>query len=255
MAVIATGDWLVEEWGRPLNLLKKTKAISEKNALSFYKYLQTHGMYAPNRSTEKEVHMLLNEDPWKCMRKYESVYQKKWRGPEVDIYIFPAKTTSPLFLRGMRQSGLAFKDRLFLFLAHEEKEKWESLFVHEYHHATRMSFLNKKEEEYTLLDSIVFEGLAESAVLEYCGVECIAPWMKAYSEEQLKIWWEKWLKDYINIKKDSSNHDHLLYGKGRMPKHLGYAVGFLITQDYLKKKKKSIKEVFSTPSEEFLPDW
>ncbi len=67
---------------------------------------------------------------------------------------------------------------MFLFLTPLEDEKeLEALIIHEYHHVCRMNKITKPIQEYTLLDSMVMEGLAEYTVENYCGKNYNAKWI------------------------------------------------------------------------------
>lgn len=90
------------------------------------------------------------------------------------------------------KSGLAFKDKLFLFLSDQNSDnEIRALLVHEYNHVCRLAKNGKQEENYVLLDSIILEGLAENAVRELVGEEYLAKWTSYYTEGQLNQMWKK----------------------------------------------------------------
>jgi uncharacterized protein YjaZ len=107
-------------------------------------------------------------------------------------------------------------------------------------------------EDYTLLESLIIEGLAEYAVLKNCGQKYLASWCNMYAEEELEYFWDKYLKNHLNSKKKEKIHDHLLYGHGQIPKLLGYAAGFSLVQNYFKKSRLSTKLSFTIPASKFL---
>lgn len=85
------------------------------------------------------------------------------------------------------KNGYSFEDKMFLFLpANISDEELEALFVHEYHHICRLKKTGKRVLEHTLLDSIIMEGLAEHAVLDYCGKQYLLRWNSLYSTEALE---------------------------------------------------------------------
>lgn len=201
---------------------------SVKDSNDFYRYLTKFGMYRPSGRALDLVTKLKEQEAWKKIEKYYTVYRKKWGGPDVDIYIFPIDISNRYFMRSLKgRSGLAFQNKLFLFLSPETDEKnWESLIVHEYHHASRMTKYQKSSDNYTLLDSIVFEGLAEHAVLKYCGKEYAASWTEAYQPSTLKHYWKQSYAPHLDVKRDDAAHDKLLYGRKGIPNMMGYAMGY-----------------------------
>lgn len=51
MGVYNTKEWLMNHWDEPLEWMSKIDGISEREAISFYRYLQKHGMFAPSKRT------------------------------------------------------------------------------------------------------------------------------------------------------------------------------------------------------------
>jgi uncharacterized protein YjaZ len=115
--------------------------------------------------------------------------------------------------------------------------------------------LGKRIEEYSLLDSIIIEGLAEYAVLKYCGREYLADWCRMYKEKELLNFWEKYLKEQLNTKKHERKHDELLYGVGRLPNLLGYAVGYNIVERFYENNNFSTKLSFTNPALRYLENF
>ncbi|UQD51411.1 hypothetical protein C0971_04790 [Bacillus methanolicus] len=229
--------------------------FSEQNPRSIYEYLQGFGMYRPNPRSRRCFEELKMDDIWKKAEGIFQRYKTKWNGPDIPVYIFPINERRKIFGENSAgKSGVSFKDKMFLFLTPLKKEKeLESIIVHEYHHACRMNRQKKDTENYTLLDSIILEGLAEHAVLEYCGKEYLGPWCNYYTKNELSFFWKKFLSDHLSVKRNENIHDHLLYGRGRYPKLLGYAFGFYMISQYKSKQKNySDKISFLLPSEKFI---
>src|SRR5699024_2978860 len=107
---------------------------------------------------------------------------KKWNGPNIPIFILPSDQHNRKLQRELSgKSGLTFQDKLFLFISEDTSEsELKSLFTHEYNHVCRLSQY-PKEEDYTLLDTIILEGLAENAVRERFGDQATANWTRHYS--------------------------------------------------------------------------
>ncbi|WP_370294364.1 DUF2268 domain-containing protein [Rossellomorea marisflavi] len=252
MSVVPTDVWLQESFDDPVDMLGRTKR-GKGEGEAFYAYLRKQGMYRPTRQMKERFNELKDAGLWGKVSSFEKKYKRKWKGPDVPIYLFPIESRAGLFRSSTKKSGICFPDEIFLFLQTLENEKeYESLFVHEYHHCTRMKRLGKKEEEYTLLDSIVFEGLAENAVREYCGVEYVAPWTRKYSEGDLSEWYGEWIKPNLDLTRKDALHDELLHGKGKYPDLLGYAAGYQIIRAFVEKNGLNSVKAMGIPSSEFL---
>jgi uncharacterized protein YjaZ len=253
VAVVPTFEWLEESFYKPLALLENTRT-PKKELSSFYQYLQEHGMFRPSSQAEHTFKQLQNQHVWELFSDFERKYQKRWNGPDVPIYIFPVQETSGLFRARTRKSGVSFRDKIFFFLSGglEEKE-YEALFVHEYHHCTRMNKLKIEDRQYTLLDSVIFEGLAEYSVEEYCGEKYKASWTKTYSSRQLEQFWKQYIKKKQHIKNTDEKHNQLLLGKGPYPRMLGYCVGYHLIETYNSKKKLKTTDLLGKPSTDFIP--
>ncbi len=231
---------------------KKSKKVP--NPLHFYKYLQRFGMYSPSRQSHQIYNELKKKDVWSTVQQSFTKYKQKWNGPDIPIYIFPFSNQSSLFARpSNKKSGVSFHDKLFLFLTPNLNEtEIEALLVHEYHHVCRLNHIDKTIEEYTLLDSIILEGLAEAMVEENCGKHCLATWCSQYSDNQLQQYWKKYLKNNLALKKDQPQHEHLLFGGRGVPNMLGYAVGYQIVQTYKKTNYLTDSESFTIDAHDFL---
>ena len=103
----------------------------------------------------------------------------------------------------------------------------KSLFVHEYHHACRLNAVQKPIDSFTLLDSLIMEGLAEHAVRDECGKEYAAKWNQFYDERRLVKAWHDIYRHYLHLKKTDPLHDRLLYGSHAGPL-TGYQIGYYL---------------------------
>jgi uncharacterized protein YjaZ len=254
VTIAPTQKWLTESLDDPLEILKKTKQ-GKKDTESLYKYLINHGMYRPSPAAKVIFQSMKEKKIWDFFSKLEMKYKRKWNGPNVPVYLLPIQESRGLFQSSMKKSGVCFKDEIYLFLKDgEDKKEYEALFAHEYHHCVRMSKLNKKDEDYTLLDSIVFEGLAEYAVKEYCGERYVASWTKAYENEEMTQYFKKWIKPNLKITRINPLHDQILLGQKKFPKMLGYAAGYHLVKHLSISKKASTIGLIGKPSSYFLPD-
>ncbi|KAB2330870.1 DUF2268 domain-containing protein [Bacillus mesophilum] len=222
-----------------------------------YQYLKSFGMYTPNRKTHDYFKKLQKQDIWLQVKELFKIYKRKWNGPDIPIYIFPVEARQSLFVRHqLGKSGVSFKDKVFLFLSPaEDPKELEALFVHEYHHVCRMNKLKKAVSEYTLLDSIVLEGLAEYTVRNCCGEDYLSAWCTYYTEKEIETFWKQFIKPYLTKKKTERLHDQVLFGKRNVPDMLGYAAGYVIISKYAENHQITLSDSLTKPADEFITAW
>jgi len=255
MGIIRTDQWLKEEFDRPVKICEKLlphfKGMEQND---IYNQLLKYGMYRPSRATKNNFELMIKEKAWEKVEQLLEHYKNKWFGPDIPIFLFPIGQSGGFFFRQeRRKSGVSYPDKMFLFISNfDDPKELEALFVHEYHHVCRLRRLNKKMEEYTLLDSIIIEGLAEYAVLNNCGRKYLAEWCEMYTENEMEKFWELYITKQLSRRKNERTHDELLFGGGRIPKLLGYAIGFYIVEKYYKFHHYSTKLSFILSSSEYL---
>ncbi|WP_243291334.1 DUF2268 domain-containing protein [Bacillus sp. FJAT-47783] len=252
MGVVNTNEWLKKD-PNPLKACEKlTHYFQQISAEEIYDYLKDFGMYRSVRKTFlKEME---RSHIWpKVKKRYERLKQK-WEGPDVPVFIFPVDERNGLLTRDFQgRSGVSFPDKMFLFLSPRTSDlSLDAVITHEYHHICRLHKYSKREEEYTLLDTIILEGLAEHAVKEEIGEEAITHWMTKYSPTQLKRWWNMWVKDNQHVKRDHPKYVQLLFGKAFYPTMLGYALGYDIVETYHKQYPFSIEKSFTISSNKLI---
>jgi uncharacterized protein YjaZ len=249
-----TASWLKESINEPIKICEKICNNERKEKPEkLYEYLIQFGMYRPNANQQKLFEALEKNQTWEKVKRLYQLYKKKWNGPDIPIYIFPIASGGGMFQSPQTKSGVSFPDKLFLFLSDlEDERELEALFIHEYHHVCRLAGLKKSLNEYTLLDSLIMEGLAEDAVHELLGSKYVAKWSKMLSKETFKLYMEKYLENNLTIKKGTQRHDQLLFGKGLLPNMLGYTCGYHIVRSYRRQNSYSTKESFVLDSENFI---
>lgn len=256
MGVIRTNQWMEKHFDRPMKICEKLRPyFKNQKAAEIYHELSKFGMYRPSWQSKKYLDKMLEADVWNLVSKMFYKYKDKWSGPDIPVFLFPMEQKGGLFTRKeeRRKAGVSYPDKMFLFLSHyDDPKEIEALLVHEYHHVCRLRALNKNMEDYTLLDSIVIEGLAEYAVLKHCGKEYLANWCHMYSEDEHEIFWDRFLKPQLTKKKNERIHDELLYGGGRYPQLLGYSSGYNIIEKFYEKYHYSAKLSFNTPASEYV---
>lgn len=249
VGVILTKDWLLKDFAEPIQILSRMSHLFPNFDMDhLYRYFKSHGMYSPNDKAKKSLQALIDMDVWTKVEEIYQTYRTLWNGPNVPIYIFPLQASS-FFSRSIeRKSGLAYPHVLFLFLDGQlTKYELEAIFIHEYHHVCRLNRLNKRE--YTLLDGVVMEGLAEFAVRKYVGVKYVANWTNLYKKNEFIPYWKRYLEEELNIKRDNPLHDKIMFGHGNYPSMLGYWSGYQLVTSI---PDLSMKESFVISSEEIL---
>lgn len=231
------------------------KHLGEKeDPFKIYDYLLKFGMYKPGEQSRETFKKINAGKIWESTQRLYTKYRKKWNGPAIPIFIFPLdESNSQLMREGKGKSGVSFINKMFLFLTDLKDEKeLEALFVHEYHHVCRMNRQKKPLEEYTLLDSIILEGLAEHAVLNNCGDDYTGNWSKRYDGKRLVRYWKEDISEKIPLTRNHPMHDKILFGMGNRPKLLGYAVGYEIIKRYKESNVLSEEDSFILPADIFI---
>lgn len=225
MPVVRTDEWVVKD--RPIQLCERlTFYFENATARDIYLHLIHHGMYSSTNDIAKIADEMKRKQIWEHAEEIYQKLRKRWNGPDVPIFIFPADAYNRKLARDFNsKGGLAYPDKLFLFLLpHHQQKEIEAVLTHEYNHVCRLA--KQRKEEYTLLDALILEGLAEHAVGQYVGKAYQAKWTVYYSDDELRKFWKRYLVRYQSIQPNHSLHDRLLYGLGLYPSMLGYAVGY-----------------------------
>lgn len=248
MGIVETYKWL-EKAESPKDIEAKILKQIHSTDNGFLEKLYQHGLTKFNRFSSAIFNNMKEKKVWEQTELYLKKYMKLWGGPDVPVFLFPARGS--LFAVS-RKSGVAFQKSLFLFVPTEITVKeLEVIFIHEYHHVCRLHYM-KNNHESTLLDTVVMEGLAEKAVEEYCGKNYVAPWTTGILEKDLEQLISKVYKPNFQTKKEDPRHDLFIYGSNGIPKMAGYAVGYYIVNRYVKEKNQKTIQMLTLPSTTFL---
>jgi len=253
MRVIETNQWLIDCYGQPELLCEKIKPyFSNVSLQDIYIHLTDHGMYLyPTMYGEEMLKHFLIDNVWAFIKREGSELQVMWDGPDIPVFILPSDPHIAQITKGC--SGLAFKDKLFLFIPPKnDLQQLRALLTHEYNHVCRLNKIDKREDTFNLLDTIILEGLAEHAVQELVGAQYIAPWLKNYSSNHLERMWREIVYPNKYIYKQSIRHNEILYGLNEYPHMGGYCVGYHLVQKYLDYHKLSHKDILHLPSETII---
>ncbi|WP_175638300.1 DUF2268 domain-containing protein [Metabacillus schmidteae] len=257
MSLINTIDWLTKT---PQQLEISEKLIpyfNQMNKREIASYLNSFGMYKHTSNINDWIEQMEKKQIVSYVRSLEKKYQHIWNGPDVAIFIFPIDQTNRKIEREYRgRSGLAFHDKLFLFLSKDVlKNDIESLFLHEYHHVCRLATVKKSEETFTIVDNMVMEGLAENAVREIVGEEAVSNWTKLYGLDQCERFYKRIILPHKDIARDHSKFPQLMYGTGFYPNMLGYSVGYHIVKTIMDKTGLKTKQLLGMSSERIMKQY
>ncbi|MFD3447330.1 DUF2268 domain-containing protein [Microbacteriaceae bacterium 4G12] len=254
MGIMETDEWLLMHYDNPVKLCQQFVDYIPLSPSQIYTFLVSRGMYRPVRNGIDEVKKLQEKRIWEQLRlEYKGL--RRWlKGPNIPVFILPSDTYNQRIQKEYGgKTGLAFRECLFLFVSTQNTiQELKAVLTHEYHHICRLHALNKKEEDCTLLDTMILEGLAEAAVAERHSQAEHAAWVQYYTKKQALALWDRFLKDSCHIKRGTKQHDALLNGLRGYPSMLGYCVGFYIVKDCLEHTKKGSIALLTLRSEEIL---
>ncbi|WIY62358.1 DUF2268 domain-containing protein [Bacillus arachidis] len=247
MGIIQTADWLHLYYGRPEKLCEKFTKYIPLPKERLYRFLISKGMYRPVMEGKKEIEQLEEKQIWKELaNEYEEL--KNWlQGPDVPVFILLSDSYNRTVQTEYNgKSGLTMRHVIFLFVCGRNTvEELKALLTHEYHHICRLHQIEKTEKDYTLLDTMIMEGLAEQAVYERHSEKSYAPWTSYFTKEEAIHYWEKIVKNRKDIQRGTREHDYLLNGVQMYPKMLGYGVGFHIVKDCVELEKDNTLSLLS----------
>jgi uncharacterized protein YjaZ len=256
MSVINTIEWL-KEASQQKDIFKKLSSyfhqLTEKEIA---KYLQSFGMYKNSYGLGKWIERVEKDKILPFIKDEERKLQMEWNGPAISIFIFPCDANNRKIEKDYKgRSGLAFNNKLFLFLSEDtDKRDIKSLFIHEYHHVCRLAAVKKQEKNFTIIDMVIMEGLAENAVREKLGEKDVASWTKLYSDSQCERFLERMIYPQRDVSRENHKFSQLMFGTGFYPNMLGYAVGYYVVKKYMKRSGKNTKDLLGLPAEEFIKD-
>ena len=220
--------------------------------------LLTRGLFSPCEcdAIDEFLRELETKHVWQIVRSEFEFLKGEWDGPDVPIFIYPLTKDRPI-VDGVevKKNGVSYNNVLFLFVSGElETEELKALLAHEYHHICRLNQLDKSPHEIDLLDTLIIEGMAESAVEKLYGEQWLSPWTKRYAQEECIALWTKFFVRGLRVK-SVDNHFPFLYGNFAegLPKWSGYCIGYRIIQSYIENRGiNDINTLFKMSSTEIL---
>lgn len=267
MGVVRTDRWLrmyagqwekAESLTEKVNIARKTlikplcDVFQTKDVQALQDHLLQAGLLHPDQPPASQ--WLEREEPWQIVAEQYRQLQQKWTGPEVKIYLLPIEERNRFLSEQLGgKMGLTLPEAVILFIHPAiEEEELRALLTHEYHHCCRLFQTKVTEQEITLLESIVMEGLAEHAVKEEFGSERTAVWTRYYDQTWSMEWFEKWLRPNLDLP-DRKLHYRYLYGDRQhgIPLWLGYYCGFRLVATAWD-EKASTGRLLTCPARELL---
>ncbi|MGB7998736.1 MAG: DUF2268 domain-containing putative Zn-dependent protease [Anaerobacillus sp.] len=128
-----------------------------------------------------------------------------------------------------------------------------SVIAHEFHHHMRIQRLKMKEENETLLDRLILEGLAEHFVMCELGEEYLGPYKDALNETEAKYYWNNRFKQHMFVKGIAA--EPFMFGSNEkaLPFWGGYAIGFFLVKQYITKHPElTIQQLTGLPSIQYV---
>ncbi len=267
MSVISTDQWLDayvtnKKESMESNIKLQRDLLCKKlehyylsaNSHEIHSHLVQHGFFLPSLLDKPIIESMSKKKIWTIVEEEWKQLRMEWKGPNIPIFIFPSNIRNKQIRNDFNGiAGLAHRDKVFLFVTgHTTSTELKALITHEYNHVCRLEYLNQNEDKINLLDSLIIEGLAEMAVNERLGKECLAKWTSEYSLKAALKNWEKWIKPNLETKKSDSLHNQLLYGKGPYPSWVGYNVGFHLVSSYVANTQAKVSELLRQPAKKIL---
>ncbi|PYI57108.1 DUF2268 domain-containing protein [Paenibacillus flagellatus] len=131
-----------------------------------------------------------------------------------------------------------------------------SIAAHEFHHNVRLTF-EPWGPETTVGQYIVLEGLAEAFAAELYGEDMLGPWVSALTDEQheevrprfreaLAVQGFNEIRGYM-FGDPAGDFPNPGYEKKGVPPYAGYAVGYRVVSDYLRRSGKTAAEATYVP--------
>lgn len=183
-------------------------------------------------SSEKKVKIkryeIKNGEIIDIIKKTIVLCQKIYEIKNLNIFVFPS---FDLFVKKKMAGVTGFtpwKNTILLFInpAKAWKKSLKKTVAHEFCHVATI----KNHRWTTLLDSIIFEGLAENFV--QCVIKNkLSPWSKTLNLKQSKKYFKK-LKENLDSK-DINIYKSIFFKGEEYPLWAGYAIGYNIVKRFL----------------------
>ncbi len=193
--------------------------------------------------SEDKINLIINKTIENCQKKIEL--------PSITVSCFPSHNK---FIND-QMSGISGytpnSHNVLLFIAN--RLGWQTALKNTVAHELAHAISYSHHQWLTLLDSLIFEGVAEHFRQATVGGK-ISPWVMSLSQSEAIRYFQKIKKSLNNSNESLYNEIFLGYNK-KYPLWAGYAIGYYIVKDYLTAKEQlSWSEIFKLTPRQILKD-
>ncbi|MGA9288211.1 MAG: DUF2268 domain-containing putative Zn-dependent protease [Anaerobacillus sp.] len=228
---------------------------SEENAILSGGLDYSHYFYPTGNAQalkENTIDLLMQQNEINNIIKQSLVKAAtKLPGGKKTIFVRPIDPQASIIKRMNGVAAITLsKDAIVIMLDPSfKKEMLKYVVAHEYHHSL---FLEESENDFSLLNGIIFEGKAESfASRLYPNIS--APWSEPLSSEDEKVVLEKVRSNVDSRSVDIYNQFQDGNVNNNIPMWSNYKIGFKITESYLTNHPEvSIKDWTMKSGEEIV---
>jgi uncharacterized protein YjaZ len=148
----------------------------------------------------------------------------------VHIFLFPTFSSFVKETMNGVSGYTPYKNTLLLFISPQKTKEWKQALIETICHEFMHAVMNNYSERETLLDDLIFEGIAESFVTSLLGKQPHLPSQSLIKEDALQ--WHQKLKKHLS--RNDLYYPVFLEGKD-YPLWAGYAVGYYIVEAFREK--------------------
>jgi uncharacterized protein YjaZ len=229
----------------------------EKESIDTMEFMGMTKVTTPVDQLEKQLqaihHLRFEELIHDTLQKLISTYCPNQTASAV-LYLLDEEDTFGREKLGGVSAFAEYDGELTFIVYPDEKVRptLESVITHEFHHFWRIGLINITEENETLLDKLVLEGLAELFVGYLLGSKRQGPMIHALEEEQARDLWVTQFSNHIHLKGDETN-PWMFGGENGLPTWAGYSMGYHLVKWYCTRHPNlTIEELTQLPSKAFV---
>jgi len=223
------------------------------NKKNFYRNLSSNMGIPKEKDFYKSIDIKKKTEIKNIIQKTISRCYRELPHPQTPIFIFvfpwfPTKKSLKIFRGAFGTAPYVQTLHLFINPENLEKKALKELLAHEYNHLVFYYYHPKKE--YTLLEHIVIEGLAENFREEIMGGKP-APWSLVISNRETG----SQLKKIGNLLKTKSLkvYKEVFFGSQKYKKWTGYSLGYQLIKEFRKNHPRiSWQEIIRMKARDFL---
>lgn len=197
--------------------------------------------YPSERISLEEISRLIIE----ALSKVKDLLKVK----EFSLYLFP--TTSNFVVNQMGGVSGRFISGGVIYIDIFPKTGWQRNFKGTLLHEVAHSLTKGYSYDMSIAEGIVFDGIAENFQETFLK-EGKNPWVAVLSrDEALKLFEE--IRPMI-ASKDLSLYQEVFFGAGKYPLWAGYAIGYYLVKEYIRRHGANWEDLFSKGADHILKD-